>query len=111
MKGKYLWAGLLFLIAIAVISIGMITGFFPSVNPMTQFFVFVFLLVVISVLAIIGAAFLGMLFSHRILSSYTFTPFEKEMLKMKRDVEEMKRDLSEMKERLESKLGREEHHP
>ncbi len=106
MKGKYLWVGLALLIFIAILSIGSMTGFFPFINPFTQFFVFVFFLVIIAVLAIIGAAFLGMVVSHRLLSSYTFTPFEKEMLKMKRDVEQIRKDMEEMKASLEKISGK-----
>jgi hypothetical protein len=36
--------------------------------------------------AIIGAIFLGMFLSHRILSIGGFTPFEEEMLKMREDI-------------------------
>jgi hypothetical protein len=38
------------------------------------------------ILALIGAIFVGMLLSHRILSTGTFTPFEEEMLRMREDI-------------------------
>jgi hypothetical protein len=40
----------------------------------------------IIVLALIGAIFVGMMLSHRILSIGAFTPFEEEMLKMREDI-------------------------
>ncbi|MFW5928446.1 MAG: hypothetical protein ACOCSL_04500 [Thermoplasmatota archaeon] len=62
---------------------------------LTGFYTFVFGLVVISILAIIGAVFFGMYISHRIFSTRQFTTFEEEMLKMKDDVEEIKKKLEE----------------
>ena len=43
--------------------------------------------IVLILLALIGAIFIGMFLSHRILSIGGFTPFEEEMLKMRKDVE------------------------
>jgi len=40
-------------------------------------------------LALIGAFFLGMLMSHRILSIGDFTPFEREMIKMREEIKEI----------------------
>ncbi len=64
---------------------------FGAVNPydvVTFFFIMVSALVVIAVLAIIGATFVGIYISHRILSARGFTPFEQEVLRM---VDEVKR--------------------
>ncbi len=96
-KSPWLW--LTVVIFLVALGIGIVTGLFP-INPVTEFLSFVFLLVVIALLAVVGAIFLGMLITHRALSSEAFTPFEEEMLRMKRDVEEMKKDLEEMKELL-----------
>lgn len=51
------------------------------------------------ILALIGAIFVGMLLSHKILSSGTFTPFEEEMLKMRQDI-------SAINEKLEALITR-----
>jgi hypothetical protein len=51
---------------------------------------------VIIVLALIGAIFVGMLLSHRILSIGAFTPFEEEMLKMSEDIKAIKKKLDDM---------------
>lgn len=40
----------------------------------------------IIILALIGAIFVGMMISHRILTVGAFTPFEEEMLKMREDI-------------------------
>jgi predicted membrane protein len=48
------------------------------------------------ILALIGAIFIGMLLSHRILSIGGFTPFEEEMLKMREDIKEINRRLEKL---------------
>lgn len=45
------------------------------------------------ILALIGAIFIGMLLSHRILSIGGFTPFEEEMLKMREDIKAINKKL------------------
>jgi hypothetical protein len=48
------------------------------------------------ILALIGAIFIGMLISHRILSIGAFTPFEEEMLKMREDIRIMNQKLDSL---------------
>lgn len=61
-----------------------------------NFYLFMFSLVTISILAVIGAIFLGITIAHRLLESKGFTPFEVEMLSMKEQISEMKKTLEEM---------------
>jgi uncharacterized membrane protein YhaH (DUF805 family) len=61
-----------------------------------NFYLFMFSLVTISILAVIGAIFLGITIAHRLLESKGFTPFEIEMLSMKEQISEMKKTLEEM---------------
>lgn len=75
-----------------------LTGVISFQDIFTRFIVFVFSLVIISILAIIGAVFIGMFISHRIFSSREFTTFEEEMLKMKSDVNELKEMVEDLKE-------------
>ena len=80
---------------------------FGVVNPydvVTFFFIMVAALVVIAVLAVIGAAFLGIYISHRILSARDFTPFEQEMLRMADEV----RKLSEKVDAISRELKNED---
>lgn len=86
-------------IIVGGLAVGIILGFIPLEDLFTQFLAFIFGLVVISILAIIGAIFLGMFISHRAFSAREFTTFEEEMLKMKKDVD----DIKEIVEELESK--------
>ncbi len=85
------WA-LLWLLIVAVLAaiwIGVLTGRLTPGDLVGSFLGFVFALVVIAILAIIGAVFLGMVISHRIMSGAAFTPFEEEMLKMRQEVREL----------------------
>ncbi|MGI0131809.1 MAG: hypothetical protein ACREDK_01740 [Thermoplasmata archaeon] len=51
---------------------------------------FIFALVFTTILALVGAIFIGIYISHRLQSSTGFTPFEEEMLKMRGDVVEIR---------------------
>ncbi len=83
------------IVGVGLVAVAMMTGVLPTRGILTGFYTFVFGLVVISILAIIGAVFFGMYLSHRIFSTRQFTTFEEEMLKMKEDVEEIKKKLEE----------------
>lgn len=104
---------LLWILIIAVliaIWIGVVTGVLTS-DPIASLFVFILALMVISVLSIIGAVFVGMFVSHRILSTKGFTPFEQEMLRMRQEVRELSERLGEIAARLGSAPGNREKPP
>ncbi len=61
-----------------------------------NFYIFMFSLVTISILAVIGAIFLGITIAHRLLESKGFTPFEIEMLSMKEQISEIKNAIDEL---------------
>lgn len=94
-----LW--LLIVGVLVVVWIGVLLGRITPGDLVGSFLGFVFALVVIAILAIIGAVFVGMLVSHRIMSAQGFTPFEEEMLRMRQEV----RSLQERVEAIASKLG------
>jgi len=94
-----LW--LLTVAVLVVVELSIVTGILTLGNIVGFFVLFVFALVVISVLAIVGAVFVGMFVSHRILSTKGFTPFEQEMLRMRQEV----RDLAERIDAISAKLG------
>ncbi|UCE74190.1 MAG: hypothetical protein JSV56_00415 [Methanomassiliicoccales archaeon] len=81
-----LWIILFFIIALFV---SLLTGIVEITD------VFVYLMsaivgwIVLIILALIGAIFIGMLLSHRILTVGAFTPFEEEMLKMRGDIKKI----------------------
>ena len=83
--------GLLISIELAIV--------FGAVNPydvVTFFFIMVSVLIVIAVLAIIGATFLGIYISHRILSTQDFSPFEQEMFRMADEVKRLSQKVDEI---------------
>lgn len=85
-------------LVVGVLSLGIMSGFIPLSDVFGSFITFVFTLVFITVLAIIGAVFVGMFISHRVFSTREFTRFEEEMLKMKKDVEDIKDMVEELQE-------------
>ncbi len=58
---------------------------------------FIFALVFTTILALVGAIFIGIYISHRLQSPTGFTPFEEEMLKMRADVSRLREDVAELK--------------
>ena len=74
---------------LAVIELGILMGWITPGNLVVYFYVFVYAIVLVAILAIIGAVFLGTVISHRIMSGQAFTPFEEEMLKMRQEVREL----------------------
>ncbi len=91
--------------ALAATEIGVLTGLINASNLIASFFTFVVALVVVSILSIIGAVFVGMFVSHRILSGKGFTPFEQEMLRMRQDVRELTDRVEEIAARMGVSLG------
>lgn len=95
---------------LAAIEIGLLTGVFTP-DPIGSFFGFIFAITVVSVLSIIGAVFVGMFVSHRILSTKGFTPFEQEMLRMRQEVRELSERVTEIGVRLGVNLGNRKNPP
>ena len=94
-----LW--LLIIGVLVAVEVGVVTGRITPGDLIGSFLGFLIALMVISVLSIVGAVFVGMFVSHRILSTKGFTPFEQEMLRMRQEV----RDLSERLDAIAARLG------
>ena len=94
-----LWLGIV--AVLVAIEIGVLTGFITPAGLISQFLTLIVGLVVISVFAFVGAIFLGIFVSHRILSGKGFTPFEQEMLRMRQDL----RELNDRTEQIATRLG------
>lgn len=92
---------LLVVAVLVIVELSIVTGVLTVNNLLGFFILFVYALVAISVLAIVGAIFVGMWVSHRILSTQGFTPFEQEMLRMRQDLKEIAKRL----EAIDSKVG------
>ncbi len=94
-----LWLGIV--AVLVAVELGVVTGLITPATFISSFLALVIGLVVISVLSFIGAIFLGMFVSHRILSGKGFTPFEQEMLRMRQEI----RDLSDRLDAIAERLG------
>src|SRR5438309_11357755 len=93
-----LWLGIV--AVLVAIEIGVLTGFITPAGLISQFLTLIVGLVVISVFAFVGAIFLGIFVSHRILSGKGFTPFEQEMLRMRQEIRDLTGRLDAIVERL-----------
>ena len=93
-----LW--LLIVVVLAVIELGILVGWITPGNLVVYFYIFVYAIVLVAILAIIGAVFLGTVISHRIMSGQGFTPFEEEMLKMRQEVRELRDRLDDIAAKL-----------
>jgi amino acid permease len=94
---------LIILILIASWIIGTVTGIIPITDILLNFIGFISMLVTITMLAIVGAIFLGMYLSHRILTKKGFTPFEISMLEMHEDIKDMKGRLTKLENELNNR--------
>jgi hypothetical protein len=96
---RWVLLGLLVIGVLVAIEVGIIVGLITP-DPIASFLGVIFALTVISILSIIGAVFVGMFVSHRILSTKGFTPFEQEMLRMRQEIRELNERMSEIAVRL-----------
>lgn len=86
-------------------------GYITFEDLYANFFFLIFQLVTITILAILGAVFLGMLLSHRILSAKTdFSPLEMATMetnvnvkKMQEDIDELRKEVAELRSLVEKK--------
>jgi hypothetical protein len=89
-------------VGLVVLELAELTHFFtPPVqlvlgDPVTL----VFSLLFTTIVAVIGAIFIGIYISHRILSPAGFTPFEEEMLRMRTEIREMRMMLEGVRQSL-----------
>lgn len=104
-KWTILW--LVIVLALVIIWGSMLAGLWRVTDLALNFFLIIFSLVVIAILAIIGAVFVGMFVSHRIISAQGFTPFEREMLEMREDVKEIKKRMAAIEEKMGLKSWKE----
>jgi hypothetical protein len=90
------------IIAIAIWIITALTGIIEVEDLILNFLGFISMLVAITMLAILGAGFLGMYISYRILSKKGFTPFEISMLEMYDEVHKINERLDKIESKLEN---------
>jgi hypothetical protein len=97
-----LWVALI--VILVIVELAEITHNFtlPIESAIADPLAFIVALVFTTLLALVGAIFVGVFLSHRILSPTGFTPFEEEMLKMRADLREVKRDVAELRSKASS---------
>ncbi|MGA8665007.1 MAG: hypothetical protein WB809_08115 [Thermoplasmata archaeon] len=91
------WAVLIGLLLI--VELAEITHLFtlPVESAVGDPLVFVLALVFTTIVALVGAIFIGIYISARILSPSGFTPFEEEMLRMRTDLTDVKAAVEELR--------------
>ncbi|MCI4349003.1 MAG: hypothetical protein L3J93_02130 [Thermoplasmata archaeon] len=99
--------------AVAVWAVVIVVLLFVEVAELTHVFrlpfqsvignviAFVFAIAFTTILALIGALFIGIYISQRMQSTGGFTAFEEEMLKMRSDVQRLSSDVARLRERVE----------
>ena len=94
-----LW--LLLILVLLIVEIAEITHLFtvPVQSAIADPLALVVALVFTTLLALVGAIFIGIYVSHRLLSPTGFTPFEEEMLRMRADLKEVRRDVTALRAR------------
>lgn len=91
------WGGII--AALLVVEVAELTHLFtlPVQSALGNLLSFVFALVFTTILALVGAIFLGIYISHRMSAPSAFTPFEEEMLKMRADVRALKEEVAALR--------------
>ena len=97
-----LWV--LLIVVLLVVEVAEITHVFtlPIQSAIGDPLAFVFALVFTTILALVGAIFIGIYVTQRIMSPSGFTPFEEEMLKMRQEISSVRESVG----RIETRLGR-----
>jgi hypothetical protein len=92
-----LWSALI--VVLLVVELAEITHTFtlPVQSAIADPLAFVFALVFTTILALVGAIFIGIYISNRMLNPAGFTPFEEEMLRMRKDLQDLQRSVDEVR--------------
>ena len=95
-----LWGALI--VILLLVEIAEITHTFtlPIASAIGDPLAFVFALVFTTILAMVGAIFIGVYVSQRMQYPSGFTPFEEEMLRMRSDVRELKSEIADLRAEL-----------
>lgn len=95
MKRPWISLWVLLVLTLVAVELGIVSGLIV-VDPITNFYVLLVAIVVIGVLAMVGAMFLGIFLTHRIFTRGEFTPFEREMLGMREDIKRLAARVDEL---------------
>ena len=86
------------IVSLLLLEVAELTHFFtlPVEAALADPLTFIFSLVFTSIVSIVGAIFIGIYISQRLLSETGFTPFEEEMLRMRSDLRDIRAAVVEM---------------
>ena len=89
------------LVALVVLELAEVTHLFtfPISQVLADPVTLVVSLVFVTILAIVGAIFVGIFITTRLLTTRGFTPFEEEMLRMREELGEIRRAVDDLRER------------
>ncbi|MGB6501718.1 MAG: hypothetical protein WBG19_10065 [Thermoplasmata archaeon] len=92
-----IWGGLI--VILLGVEIAELTHLFtlPIQSVVADPIAFVTALLLTTLLAVVGAIFIGLYISHRLLTPRGFTPFEQEMLQMRTEVREVRATTEEIR--------------
>jgi len=88
------------IVGLLLLEVAELTHFFtlPIEAALADPLTFIFSLVFTSIVSIVGAIFIGIYISQRLLSQSGFTPFEEEMLRMRAELHEVRVAVGEMQQ-------------
>jgi len=91
------WGGLI--VVLLAVEVAELTRLFtlPIQSVVGDPIAFVTALIFTTLLAVVGAIFIGLYISHRLLTPSGFTPYEQEMLKMRSEVREIRAAVEELR--------------
>jgi uncharacterized protein YneF (UPF0154 family) len=98
---RWILLGFVVLVIMIILAIAQIVLKFTYQDLIySNLFLFIFSLIAIAILSIVGSVFIGMYISASYFSARNFTPFEEEMLKMRKEVGEVKEKLDQLDDKL-----------
>ncbi len=95
----------LVVVVLVILEIAELTRLFtiPVAKAFNDPIFLVISLVFTTIIAVVGAIFVGISITTRLLSPRGFTPFEEEMLKMRADLAEVRKTVEELKTQREAR--------
>jgi uncharacterized protein YneF (UPF0154 family) len=92
------WAAVI--AVLLIVEVAELTHLFtlPLQSAVVNLVSFIFAIVFITILALVGSLFAGFYISQRLSSAQGFTPFEEEMLKMRVDLKALRDEVAEMRQ-------------
>lgn len=98
-RAIFFWVAVIGLLLIVEVAEATHLFTLPVQSALGNLISFIFALVFTTIVALVGAIFIGIYISQRLQSPSGFTPFEEEMLKMRADVKSIREELDRLRSR------------